>query len=246
MRAGGRLPNDQAEIVFHDTFVNQLDALPKSEQIDVLTRVSNLCADPGGKHPLGTKGGYRGLVGWNTLEVCGGEKRVVYRVDEPNALILVLCVGPRRNNEVYTIADALTSSGLLTDDELTQLWEGLAIVEALAEEVGLDGWDYAPEPAPDGMVKAVAMSGLLPEHVARLLSKDELQAAMAGGWTEDGIPDPAKALREAFLFARSGVAFDSAQWLAEQRMADRCGAPMPRARASCVRRVDHPGPHRAS
>ncbi len=149
MRRGDRFPDDQAEVVFADAFVDQLADLTDVERHDVLGDVVRLCSEPAGTHPLATP-----LAGWNTLEVLNNNKRVVYKatVVEGSGLIEVLCLGPRSNNEVYDMA------------------------------VGLDGWDFQPPPAPDGMIRAAVAAGLIDEPVVALLSKPELEAAMAEGW----------------------------------------------------------------
>jgi hypothetical protein len=120
----------------------------------------------------------------------------------------------------------------------------LTIVDVVAEEVGLDGWVYRPRPAPDGMVRAAVAAGLLDAETARLLAQDELQAAMEQGWGKDG-PDPVAALRAALRRARAGVAMGDITDIMRGRAADRCRVEMPRARAACVRRAGHPGPHRS-
>src|SRR5690606_11375933 len=143
------------------------------------------------------------LAGWNTLDVLGGHRRVVYKatVVDGTGLIEVLCLGPRSDNEVYDVAVGLRDAGLLDEDEVTDLWDALALLDVLEEDVGLDGWDYRPPPAPDGMVRAAVAAGLLDETTASALSKPELEAAMAQGWGASG-PDPAAALIAALEQAR--------------------------------------------
>lgn len=243
MRPGGRLLDDQAELTFSDHFVDQLESLTGPERLDVLGAVVALCERPGGDHTLSARGKDRTLVGWNTLAVTAKQRRVVYHVDAVGSSIYVLCLGPRRDSEVYDMAAALARSGALTDDEVTQLWDALGLFDVLAEELGLDGWDYRPEPAPEGMQRTAVASGLLEEAIAALLSRDELQAAIENGWGADG-PDPAKALEAALRRARGSATFDSASWVVRTRGADRCDALMPRAGEKCVRRAGHPGPHR--
>lgn len=242
MRHGQRLPHDQAEVVFFDAFVEQLGARSLNDQVDVIAEVIRLCEDPAGKHPLRAP-----LVGWNTLDVLGGHHRVVFRASivDNCGLIEVLCLGPRSADEVYDIAHALVDAHLLTDDEVTALWDALAILDIVEEEVGLDGWDYAPPPAPDGMVRAAVAAGLLDEPLARLMSLPELQAALEHGWTR-GKPDPEVAVLAALERARSRAReVVDARSIVLARLEMRCGVLMPRAKARCVRRVDHPGPHRA-
>jgi len=246
VRSGARLPDDQAEVVFSDVFVEQLEELSDTERRDVLAEVIRLCADPAGKHPLA-----RTLTGWNTLDVLAASKRVVYRASMRAGvgLIEVLCLGPRRAEEVYATATALRDSGALTGEDATQIWEALALLDLLAERVGLDGWDYRPPAAPDGMVRAAVAARLLDEPVARLLSADEIQAAMAEGWSATG-PDPDGALQAALRRARSAAHFaaraaSDPREIVARRAVDRCAALMPRVGARCIRRAGHPGPHRA-
>lgn len=144
MRRGERFPHDSAELVLSDVVVEQLADLTKAEQLDVVVELVRLCEDPAGKHPL-----HAPLAGWNTVEVLAGRKRCVYRasVVDGVGVIDVLCLGPRTDSEVYDMATALRDAGILTEGELTDLWEALAILDLIAEQVGLDGWDYSPEPA---------------------------------------------------------------------------------------------------
>jgi hypothetical protein len=238
--------------VYSDVFVEQLAELSEQDRLDVLAATIGLCAAPAGTHTLGARSGDRTLVGWNTLVVLRREQRVVYRVDGDTGGVEVLCLGPRRDGEVPDTAVALIWSGLLTEDQISQVWDALAFFEVLAEDLGLDGWDYRPEPAPEGMRRAAVAAGLLEEAIAALLASDEITAALEHGWGPDG-PDPDRALRAAMHRARGGGGFDSAVWVerahAEQvvrRRADpRCGVLMPRARTLCIRRAGHPGPHRA-
>ncbi|MCU1364053.1 MAG: hypothetical protein JWM55_1881 [Acidimicrobiaceae bacterium] len=240
MRRGSRFPDDQAEIVFSDVIIEQLEALGERERIDVLAEIIRLCDDPSGKHPLSAP-----LSGWNTLDVLGTESRVVYKATTENnvGLIEVLCMGPRSGSEVYDMAISIATTGLLTEDEVTQLWEALGLLDVVTEDVGLEGWDYRPEPAPDGMRRAAVNSGLLNKETADLLAKDELEAAMTSGWGPEGA-DPERALVAALERARGSADFSVRQIL-EARRGDRCGALMVRAKSPCVRRAGHPGPHRS-
>ncbi len=187
MRRGQRLPDDQTEIVFSDVFVEQLEALHDDDQVGVLAAIVHLCADPAGKHALGNKDDMV-LAGWNTLDVLATEHRVVYRASNQygTGLIEVLCLGMRRGSVVYDMADALKDSGALSDGQVTQLWIALSLLDVVAEKVGLDGWDYRSPPAPAGMVRAVVAAGLLSQHIAELLSKDEIEAAQTEGWGPAG------------------------------------------------------------
>ncbi|HEY5111716.1 MAG TPA: hypothetical protein VII67_05230 [Acidimicrobiales bacterium] len=159
-------------------------------------------------------------------------------------LVEVLCVGPRSDSEVYDMATAITSTGLLSEEEVVQLWEALGLLDVVTEDVGLDGWDYRPEPAPEGMRRAVVSAGLLDADTASVLSKDEMEVAMTSGWGPDGA-DPEKALLAALERARGSADF-SVRKILELRQDDRCGALMVRAKSACVRRLGHPGPHRSA
>lgn len=243
MRRGQRLPDDQAEVVFSDVFVEQIAELHPDQQVEVLAAAVRLCEDPAGKHPLKPP-----LQGWNTEDVLAGESRMIYRAGELDGVgvIDVLCLGPRSGNRIYDMAEGLVATGLLTDDEVTFLWEALAVLDVVAEDVGLDGWDFRPEPAPEGMRLAAIRAGLLAEEQASQLSKDEIEAAMAAGWA-DGTPDPRAALAAALERARERSREPAdIEAVLSGRAEGRCGAAMPRAGASCIRKHGHPGPHRAS
>lgn len=242
MRRGQRLPHDQAEVVFSDVFVAQIALLHPDQQVEVLAAAVRLCEDPGGKHPLRPP-----LQGWNTQDVLAGEHRLIYHAGELDGVgvIDVLCLGPRSNNRIYDMAEGLVGTGLLTDDEVTFLWEALVVLDIVAEDAGLDGWDFRPEPAPEGMRLAAIRSGLLTDAQASLLSKDELEAAMSAGWA-DGVPDPRAALVAALERARDrSHEPPDIDAVLTGRAEDRCGAVLPRAGAACIRKQGHPGPHRA-
>ena len=241
MRRGSRFPNDQAEVVFADIIVEQLERFSEDERIEVLVEVVHLCGDPAGKHPL-----HAPLAGWNTLDVLDGHYRVVYKatISEDVGLLEVLCIGPRSDSEVYDMAVAAVKTGCLSEDEVTQLWEALSLLDVVTEEIGLEGWDYRPTPAPEGMRRAAVAAGLIDRDTADLLSKDELEAAMASGWGPDG-PDPERALVAALERARGSADF-SARKIIEVRRDARCGVLMIRAKSNCVRRTGHPGPHRSA
>jgi hypothetical protein len=247
VRRSSRFPKDQAEIVFNDIFVEYLEALTESERVDVLTEVVRLCANPAGTHPLSNRGRTDQLTGWNTVDVLRREHRVIFgsRVHDGVGVIEVLCAGPRKDDGVYSAAAALVAPGRLTDDEVTQIWQALALLDVVGESVELDGWDYRPPPAPDGMARAAVASGLLDEDTAATLSRDEIQAAMEHGWRK-GKPDPGAALAAAMNRARAGVDVGDVTRTLVARRAQRCDALMPRAGVKCIRRSGHPGPHRSS
>lgn len=242
MRSGDRFPADQAEIVFSDEFVEQLERLDTPQAEAVLTDVIRLCENPAGSHPLRAP-----LTGWNTLEVLNRSRRVVYhaRIIDGEGTVDVLCLGPRSNSEVYDVARGLRDAGLLTDETVTQIWQALTLLDVAAQDVGLDEWDYLPAAAPEGMRKAAVAAGVLPRDVVALLSKDELEAALEHGWGEDGSPDPTRALAAAIRRSRTSVPQDVGT-IVERRKDPRCDAFMPRAKQRCIRREGHPGPHRAS
>jgi hypothetical protein len=84
---------------------------------------------------------------------------------------------------------------------------------------------------------------VIDQETADLLAKDELEAAMASGWGPHG-PDPQRGLVAALHRARGSADFAARQAL-EARGDDRWDTDMIRARSNCIRRADHPGPHRA-
>ena len=247
MKAGDKFPKDQAEIVFNDAFVEYLESLTARDKESVLVDVLTLSTSPVGSHRLSNRSSTDRLAGWNTLDVLAKEHRVVFasRIVDGVGVIEVLCAGPRKADAAYDMANALVRSGTLTEQEATDLWQALALLDLVAEEVGLDGWDYRPPAGPEGMIQSVVKTGLLDEVTARLLSKDELEAAMEGGWAS-GTADPAAALQAAMRRARAGVDTGDLARLMQSRAADRCGALLPRAGSVCIRRADHPGPHRSS
>lgn len=153
--------------------------------------------------------------------------------------------GPRKADAAYDMANALIRSGHLTADEATEVWQALVLLDVLAEDIGLDGWDYRPEPAPEGLIRAFVAAGLLDSTIAAVLTKDEINAAMSHGWGPAG-PDPAAALRAALGRARAGVDPGDLQRIVTGRAEQRCAAVLPRASAACIRLAGHPGAHRAS
>lgn len=252
MRSGQGFPGNQAEIVFSDIFVEYLEGLPARDREAVLAEIVGLCehpvvAHPVGTHPLRNRSGSGSLAGWNTLSVLGGEHRVVFagRIVDGVGTIEVLCAGPRRAGAAYDLATQLVDSGRLTDDEVTEIWVALTLVDVLAEDLGLDGWDYRPPCAPEGMIRAAVASGLLEDALARVLSKTEIEAAMTGGWSPTG-PDPQAALRAALREARAGVDVADLDRIIAGRKTDRCRAALPRTGKPCVRKAGHPGPHRST
>lgn len=248
MRGNERLPDDQAEIVFSEPFLLYLDGLTADERESVLTDVVALCENPVGKHPLSNKSAADRLAGLNTVEVLNKRHRVVYvaRVEDGVGLIEVICAGPRTGSAVYDVANALIRSGQLTEEEVTQLWDALALLDVLTEQLGLDGWDYTPQPAEAHLVRALVQLGLLPEELAAVVSRAEAEAAMREGYDESGQPDQYAALMAVMRAARSRSDYGDATDILKRRTVQRCGAEMPRARATCIRRVGHPGPHRAT
>ncbi len=52
------------------------------------------------------------------------------------------------------MANLLIATGRLTDEEATQIWEALILLDLVADRAGLDGWDCRPPAAPPEMVKA--------------------------------------------------------------------------------------------
>ena len=225
--------------MFSDIFVEQLEALSKHERLDVLGAVVALCENPAGKHLLRAP-----LAGWNTLAVLNSERRVVYKGSLARGVgrSSVMPYPAKRRGVRHNNAVAVT--GRLTDEEVIQLWVVLALLDVVVEHVGLDGWDYRPEPANTGLRKTAVRSGLLDADTAAVLSKDEVLAAMQHGWGTKGA-DPVKALRAALERARGSVDPTAVSRIIAGRQHERCGVAMPRAGVRCIRRKSHPGPHRA-
>lgn len=242
MRRGARFPRDRAEVVLSDTLIEQLGERTEHQRESVLAEIIVLCEAPGGKHRL-----HAPLAGWNTLDVLGREHRVIYKatVTDGVGLLEMLCLGPRSDNAIYDMAVGLTSSGLLATAEVTDLWDAMGLLDVVAEEVGLDGWDYRPPPAPMGMQRAAVAAGVIDADTAAMLSKAELEAAVEEAWSGGSeTPDPEAALVAALERARRNAAFPGRDVI-RRRGDPRCEVPMPRANARCIRRRGHPGPHRA-
>jgi hypothetical protein len=184
MRGNERLPDDQAEIVFSESFLLYLDDLTPDQRESVLAEVVALCDNPLGKPPLSNRSATDRLAGLNTVEVLAKLHRVVFaaRAAHGVGLIEVICAGPCTGNAVYDVANALVRSGRLTEAEATQLWDALALLEVVAEGVGIDGWDYRPRPAEAHLVRALVQLGLLPEDLAGVVSRAEAEAAMRDGY----------------------------------------------------------------
>jgi hypothetical protein len=168
-------PMSQTEIMFCDPFIKDLESLDEQEAETVLAEIVALC-----RRSLGTSGhdptiGVR-LAGWNTLYVLGGEYRVVfaYRLVNDVGIIEVLCSGSRNGDALYDMAADLTGTGKLTEDEISEIWVALALLEIVVGRVGEDGWDDPPKSAPVGMQRAAVVSGLLEQNVANVLTLVEL------------------------------------------------------------------------
>jgi hypothetical protein len=72
------------------------------------------------------------------------------------------------------------------------------------------------------------------------------EAAMRDGYDETGQPDTYAALTAVMRAARTRSDYGDATDILRRRSDERCAAEMPRARATCIRRTGHPGPHRAT
>jgi hypothetical protein len=197
MRGNERLPDDQAEIVFSESFLIYLDNLNPGERESVLAEVVALCDNPIGKHPLSNRSAADRLAGLNTVEVLAKLHRVVFaaRAEQGVGLIEVVCAGPRT--------------------------------------------------AEAHLVRALVQLGLLPEDLAGVVSRAEAEAAMRDG-DETGQPDTYAALTAVMRAARARSDYGDATDVRRRRSEERCGAEMSRARTMCVRRIGHPGPHRAT
>lgn len=218
-----------------------LESLDRTQVRQVLKDIVRLCDDPAGKHPLSGE-----LAGLNTMETLQKEHRVVYGARDADGagLIEVLAAGPRRDNEVYDLANALRHK--LTEAEWTQVWDVLQLVDQVAEEVGLDPWDHTPDPAPKWKVESAVSMGVLDREYAEVMGDAELDAAMAAGFSDEG-PDKAAAINAAMSTARAaGHPRPSPATVFPRRSLEtRCGVIMERAGAPCIRRSGHPGAHRA-
>jgi hypothetical protein len=237
------LPDDQAEVVFTEQSIDWLiDNVTDHQREDVVDTIVGLFRAPRGKHPLSNQNATN-LVGFNTVEAAQREFRIIYRVTVANGvgLIEIVTIGQRRDDEVYSAADALVRSGKLTEEEQTQIWDALTLLDETKSRLGLEEWDYAEPPAPEGIVQAAVAAGL-DEDFARLLSKDELVVAMESAW-EDGTFDPAAGVAAAVQRIATSTSPDRILAL---RRDDRCGAIMPKLGKPCIRVKGHAGAHRGS
>ncbi|WP_293698864.1 hypothetical protein [uncultured Agrococcus sp.] len=245
MQTGEHFPHDQAEVVFSDAAVEWLVAHEDEFDTDqLLDDVADLMRRPWGKKPLANRADTPGLAGYNTAEAEHRNLRIVFRstVSDGVGQIQIITIGKRDNNRVYEIASDLVASGKLSAEEEWQIWELLRSISLQREILGLEEWEYQPPPAPEGMVKSVVAAGILDEVTASKLSIEELNAAMAAAWDDDGTVNVQRALEAAFSrVARSS----SPDRILRTRAEQRCDAYMPRAKEHCIRREGHPGAHRS-
>lgn len=248
MKHGEHFPDDQAEIVVSEQVIDWIDSnVSTDEQLQVLEDIVALCQVPWGKHPLSNRGSQK-LAGFNTAESVDRTYRIVFRstITQSGAgLVEVVAVGHRREGHVYDVAHALVASGVLTATEVQQIWAMLQLIDGVLDELtGLEQWDYIPDPAPAGLQRAAVASGLLDEAVAKLLTTDEITAAMTAGWDpHTGEPRPREALEAALARLASSATPDRLLALRED---PRCGVPMKIAQAPCIRPRGHAGAHRSS
>lgn len=238
------LPHNQAEVVFTEHSIDWLiEHVTASQREHVFDTIVDLFRAPQGKHALSHQN-KTNLVGFNTVEAAQREFRIVYRVSIINntGLIEIITIGQRRDGEVYAEAHDLIHSGKLTEAEQTQIWDALILVNETKSRIGLEGWDYSEEPAPEGLIKAAVAAGVITEDTAKLLSKNELVAAMAAAWAT-GTLDPAAGLAAAFDRVATSTTPD--RILASRKEA-RCGAMMPKLGVPCIRQQGHAGAHRGS
>lgn len=243
MPPADELPDDQAEVVFTEQSIDWLiDNVTEHQREDVVDTIVGLFRAPRGKHPLSNQNATN-LVGFNTVEAAQREFRIIYRVTVKNGvgLIEIITIGQRRDGEVYSAADALVRSGKLTDEEQTQIWDALTLIDETKSRLGLEEWDYVEPPAPEGLVKAAVAAGFDDEFV-RLLSKDELVVAMESAW-QGGAFDPAAGVAAAVQRISTSTTPDRILAL---RRKDRCGAIMPKLGKPCIRVKGHAGAHRGS
>lgn len=247
MRGDERFPKDQAEMVFQEPFVEYLLELTDSEREQVLTDIKVLFVRPAGTHPLSNKNTSDQLAGLNTLYALSKEHRVVFasRVVKGVGVIDVLCGGQRKGSAIYDVAGQLVKTGALTESEVAQLWDALELLDILEEDLGLDAWDYTPPVARKHLVGIAVKLGILDEDTASVLSDAEINAALEAGFSPAGDPDPQAALAAAMRKARARATYSDASQILRARLERRCGDWMPRARARCIRRENHPGAHRS-
>ncbi|MGP9683817.1 hypothetical protein [Brachybacterium sp. AOP3-A1-3] len=248
MRVGDSLPGDQAEVIFTTEAEEWIASHVEGSHWDeFLNDVVALFTQPWGKHPLSNRNASDQLAGLNTTATLRGDYRIVFRAtisQRGTGLIEILAIGPRSNNRIYDSVNSLIRSGKLSEDEVQSIWDMLEIYESTADKHGLELWDYTPEPAPPGLIKAAVAIGALSQGLAEILSADEINAALADAWDpESGELDPARALRAAV--ERVAGSADPERIIA-LRQEPRCNAHMPRADKPCVRRRGHPGAHRAT
>lgn len=236
-------PDEQAEVVFTEESIDWLiENVTAFQREEVFDTIVGLFRAPQGKHPLSNQSSTN-LVGFNTVEAAQREFRIIYRATVTNGvgLIEIITIGQRRDDEVYSAADALVRSGKLTEAEQTQIWDAMTLVEETRARIGLEGWDYTEEPAPEGLVKAAGAAGI-DEDFAKLLSKDELVVAMAAAW-ESGKLDPDAGMAAALQRIATSTSPDR---ILAFRRKDRCGAMMPKLGKPCIRAKGHAGAHRGS
>ena len=87
-------------VIYHHEVADDLEALGRYEARAVLRaieqRIRDGEPDKSGKPLSGELGGCR--------RIRSGDVRIVYRVDADVVEVLIIAVGPRRNNEVYRTA----------------------------------------------------------------------------------------------------------------------------------------------
>lgn len=245
MRAGEHLPDDQAELVL-STQVEEWIAehVDQSQWDELLDDIIDLFTRPWGKHPLSNRTATDHLAGLNTTATLRGDYRIVSRASitpDGTGLIEIVAIGPRSENRIYDAVNALLASGTLDEDVVQSIWDMLELYELTAEKHGLE---LRPAPPPEGLVKSAVAVGALTQEIAEVLSIDELNAAIANAWDPDtGQLDPSRALTAAL--ERVAGSSDPERLIA-LREEPHCGALMPRAKASCIRRRGHAGAHRAT
>lgn len=244
MRPGERLPDDQAEVVFTEQSIEWLiETVTAAEREEVFDTIVRLITSPAGKHPLSNRG-TTDLVGFNTVEACQRAYRIIYRArrDDGVGTIEVIAIGLRRDGEVYAEAHDLIHSGKLTEQEQTQIWDALRLVDETKERLGLEQWDYFEDSAPEGLIRAAVAGDIIDEDVARMLTKGELNAAVEAAWA-GGALDREAALTAAMRRVASSATPDR---VFASRRDPRCGVRMPLADKPCIRRRGHAGAHRSS
>lgn len=81
-----------------------------------------------------------------SLERLAEAERVENVEGRPVGVVEALVAGPRRAGAVYDMADALRRSGRITDAEMTEVWEALALLDTCPRMRSTPPWSTAGPP----------------------------------------------------------------------------------------------------